>query len=169
MKAIYLFAILALVAAPAVADDVICADTSTLPPLTVEDGRIPFAQASFGSTKPDTDEGWANVSDVLEVPEGHRAVVEHVSIKAVVPANSSVHTFRLGTPSFGYGNVRQTFIVPTYTGQNSQGRSVFIGSQMTRIDLEAGDTLLATALRNNGIVGDFQVEVYVSGYLVAVD
>ena len=94
------------------------------------------------------------------VPDGKQAVIEHVSVLAVLPDGQTVTGLEL------FSGVGSHFLSMIPQGTNSENRGVFVTSQPLRAYLRSGTSVAFTLRRGPTAVGNAFFEMVATGYLI---
>lgn len=92
-----------------------------------------------------------------DVPEGKQAIIEFVSVIAVLPAGQTAPGIEIYIDGFGH------WLPMTPQGADWEGRNIFVASQSLRAYLRNG---VSFTLRRDDNVGSAHFEMAVSGYLI---
>lgn len=97
---------------------------------------------------------------VPEVPEGKQAVIEHVSLIAVLQDDQTVTGLEVFSNEFHH------FLSMNPQGRDFEGHPVFVTSQPLRAYLSSGTALRVQFRRGPTWTGTATVEMHVTGYLI---
>jgi hypothetical protein len=106
-------------------------------------------------------DGLTGMSASLNVPEGTRLVISHVSARVELPTGQKVLAVIVQSTAGGPGD--HSF-VPVLTGTAPNGRDVFVVSQDTTVYANPPSLLVAVNRDASLAAGTFQISI--SGYLI---
>ena len=121
--------------------------------------REPYIAELFTTLEDGT---WASPSGPLlpAVPDGKQAVIEHVSVIAVMPDGQTATGIEI------YSGVGSHFLAMIPQGTDMEGRSVFVTSQPLRAYLGSGTSMAFTLRRGPTNHGNAFFEMVATGYLI---